>query len=101
MVVALMRKPLLKPNPAADPRFKRLTEQLKAGAKRTKAHPPAGKKAAEAAGAAKGPPNERVATGKSKQVDKIKAAPTKKPEPSSFLAVLRAEIDKAMPKTLG
>src|SRR6185369_16951053 len=55
----------------------------------------------EAAGAAKGPPNERAAAGKSKQVDKIQNAPTKKPEPSTFLEMLRAEVDKAMPKTLG
>src|SRR5215467_4194402 len=76
-------------------------EQLKGGAAKTKAHPPAIKKGADAAKAAKGPPNERLAAGKSKQVDKIKEAKEGKPEQSSFLAVLRAEIAKAMPKTLG
>jgi hypothetical protein len=95
------RRPLPKPSPESDPRFRKVMEQLKGGAAKTKAHPPAAKKAAEAAGAAKGPPNERGAAGKAKQVDKIKEAPAKKPEPTSFLALLRAEIDKAMPKTLG
>jgi hypothetical protein len=76
-------------------------EQLKTGAAKTKAHPPASKKAAEAAKAAKGPPNERIAGGKAKQVDKIKEAKEGKPEQSSFLAMLRAEIEKVMPKTLG
>ena len=75
-------------------------EQLKRGAAHTKSHAPASKKAGEASAAAKGPPTERLAAGKAKQVDKIEEAPTKKPEASSFLAVLQAEIAKAMPKTL-
>jgi len=97
----LARKPLPKPNPESDPRFRKVMEQLKAGASKTKAHAPATKKAGEAAAAAKGPPNERLAAGKAKQVDKIQEAKEGKPEPSSFLAILRAEIAKAMPKTLG
>jgi hypothetical protein len=75
-------------------------DDLKRGAARTKAHPPAAKKASEASAAAKGPANERLATGKAKQVDKIQEAPTKTPEPATFLEVLQAEIAKAMPKTL-
>jgi hypothetical protein len=75
-------------------------EQLKTGAAKTKAHPAAAKKAADAAKAAQGPPNERLAAGKAKQVDKIKEAKEGKPEPASFLEILRAEIAKAMPKTL-
>ncbi|HMC51025.1 MAG TPA: hypothetical protein VKH20_10315, partial [Solirubrobacterales bacterium] len=98
---ALARKPLPKPSPESDPRFRKVMDQLKAGAAKTKAHPPAGKKAADAAAAAKGPPNERLAAGKAKQVDKIKEAKEGKPEPTSFLAILRAEIAKAMPKNLG
>jgi hypothetical protein len=97
---ALARKPLPKPSPDSDPRFRKVMDQLKAGAAKTKAHPPAAKKAADAAAAAKGPPNERLAQGKAKQVDKIKEAKEGKPEESSFLAILRAEIAKAMPKTL-
>jgi hypothetical protein len=98
---SLARKPLPRPSPDSDPRYKRVMTQLKQGAAKTKAHPPASKKAAEAAKAAKGPPNERVAGGKAKQVDKIKEAKEGKPEQSSFLAMLRAEIEKVMPKTLG
>jgi hypothetical protein len=98
---ALARKPLPKPSPETDPRYRKVMEQLKAGAAKTKAHPPASKKAADAAAAAKSPPNERVAGGKAKQVDKIKDAKEGKPEQSSFLAMLRAEIAKVMPKTLG
>jgi hypothetical protein len=98
---ALARKPLPKPSPETDPRYRKVMEQLKAGAAKTKAHPPASKKAADAAAAAKGPPNERAAGGKARQVDKIKDAKEGKPEQSSFLAMLRAEIAKVMPKTLG
>jgi hypothetical protein len=98
---SLARKPLPKPNPESDPRFRKVMEQLKSGAAKTTAHPPTAKKGAAAAAAAKGPPNERLAAGKAKQVDKIREAPSKKPEPASFLALLRAEIAKAMPKTLG
>ena len=101
MPVTLARRPLPKPDPQSDPRFRKISEQLKQGAAKTKAHPPASKKAADAAKAAKGPPNERLAGGKAKQVDKIKEAKEGKPEQSSFLAILRAEIAKAMPKTLG
>jgi hypothetical protein len=98
---ALARKPLPKPNPDSDPRFRKVMEQLKAGAAKTKAHVPPMKKGADASAAAKGPPNERLAAGKAKQVDKIQEAKEGKPEPTSFLAILRAEIAKAMPKTLG
>jgi hypothetical protein len=101
MPVALLRKPLPKPNPQADPRFQKITGQLKQGAAKVKTHPPASKKAADAAKASKGPPNEQLATGKAKQVDKIQEAKEGKPQQSSFLEILRAEIAKAMPKTLG
>jgi len=94
------RRPLPKPLPESDPRYRKVMEQLKRGAAHVKAHPSAAKKAAEASKAAKGPSNERLAAGKAKQVEKIEAAPTSKPQPSSFLEVLQAEIAKAMPKTL-
>jgi hypothetical protein len=94
------RRPLPMASPQTDPRFNKVMENLKRGAARTKHHAPASRKAAEASAAAKGPPNERAATGKSNQVDKIQGAPSKDPQPSSFLEVLQAEIAKAMPKTL-
>ncbi|WP_437621912.1 phage tail protein [Sorangium sp. So ce1151] len=84
----------------ADPRFQKLLAQLKGNAAKTKQHPPAARKAAEAQAAAKGPPNEKLAGAKAKQVDKMKEAEGKKPEVSGFVALLRAEIEKAMPKNL-
>jgi hypothetical protein len=89
------------PDPNRDPRFKQVIDKLNRGATEVRKHPAAAKKAAEAGAAAKGPPNEGAAGAKAKQVDKIKEAPTAKPESTSFLALLRSEIDKAMPKTLG
>lgn len=87
--------------PRNDPRFKRVIERLDADARKLKQHPTAAKKAAEPAKAAKPPANEKAAGARSKQVDKIEQAETKKPQTSSFLALLQAEIAKAMPKTLG
>ena len=86
------------PNPKADPRFQRVETKLKSDANRVKQHPPARKKAAEAQAAAKGPPNEKLAGAKAKQVDKMQEAPTGKPDENSFLALLRAEIEKVLPK---
>lgn len=87
--------------PKSDPRFVAVTEQAKAGATKLKQHPPAARKAKEASKSAKPPANERLAGAKAKVVDAVKEAPAPKPQPASFKALLRAEIDKAMPKTLG
>jgi hypothetical protein len=92
---------LPKASPESDPRFRKVMDQLHHGAARTRAHPSAAKKAAEASAAAKGPSNEKAAGAKAKQVDKIQEAPAKKPETQTFLALLRAEIQNAMPKNLG
>ena len=100
MRAVLRRKPPPRPAPDGDPRFRRVMEQVKIGATRTKAHQPAAKKAQHAAAAAQGPAHEKLAAGKAKQVSKIQEAPTKKPEPQSFLELLRSEIQAAMPKTL-
>jgi hypothetical protein len=97
---SLSRKPKPLPKPESDPRFAKVVEDLKRKAAKVKAHPTPAKKAAEAAAAAKGPPNEKAAGAKGKQVDKIKEAKSKKPAPDSFLSLLRAEIQKVMPKTL-
>lgn len=87
--------------PKSDPRFVAVTHQAKAGAAKLKQHPPAAKKTKEASKSAKPPANERMAAAKAKVVDGVKEAPAPKPQPTSFKALLRAEIDKAMPKTLG
>jgi hypothetical protein len=75
--------------------------QLNQSSARVKHHPPASHKAMEAQAAAKAPPNEKRSKAQARQVDKVQQAPTQKPEPTSFLTILRAEIAKAMPKTLG
>src|SRR5437588_574308 len=45
-------------DPRSDPRFTRVIDKLNADSRKLKQHPPAAKKAAEPAGAAKGPANE-------------------------------------------
>ena len=87
--------------PRADPRFVAATDAAKVGAARLKQHPPVAQKAREASKSTRPPPNERLAGAKAKVVDAVKEAPAPKPKPDSFKALLRAEIDKAMPKTLG
>ena len=82
-----------------DPRFKKAIDRLKHTAHKLKEHPPSSKEAAEAQAAAAPPANERLAGAQANKVDAMDAAgPGKKPEPSSFLDMLRAEIRKVMPK---
>jgi hypothetical protein len=83
-----------------DPRFRKVIDQLEKGAKKTKQHPPAAQKAAEAQAAAVSPPTEQVAGAKANQVEAMKAAETPKADPNGFLTLLRAEIEKVMPKNL-
>src|ERR1041384_7791891 len=98
---SLSRKPKPRTPPEADPRFVKVMNDLKQKTAKVKQHPTPQKKASEAQAAAKGPANEKRAGASANQVDKIKDAKTKKPDANSFLALLRAEIQKAMPKTLG
>jgi putative RNase toxin 4 of polymorphic toxin system len=100
--------PIVEPGPAIkitnkaaqDPRFKKVIDKLEKSAAKIKTHPPAAQKSAEAQAAAQPPANEKMAGAKASQVDSMKEADTKKPEPSSFLDMLRAEIQKVMPKNL-
>lgn len=87
--------------PKSDPRFVAVTDQAKSAAHKLKQHPTAATKAKQASKSTKPPTNERLAAAKAKVVDAVKEAPAPKPQPTSFKALLRAEIDKAMPKTLG
>ena len=98
---AVARAVKTKANPQNDPRFKRVIDKLNNDSRKIKQHPPAAKKAAEPAKAAKPPVNEKAAGARTKQVEKLDQAETKKPETSTFLELLQAEIAKAMPKTLG
>lgn len=74
--------------------------QIDQGAAKTKSHPSPAQKANEAQAAARSPSNERLAGAQANQVDTMTGAQTGKPDPNSFLAMLRAEIEKVMPKNL-
>ena len=87
-------------NPQADPRFKKVKNNVEQKAQQLKKHPSAKQKSNEAAKAAKGPPNEKAAGAKANQVDSMKDTKAEVPAPESFLTVLRAEIDKVMPSNL-
>ena len=102
MPVAVRTK-RFKPKPAkpqADPRFKNVKNKVKQNAQKLKKHPSAKQKSSEASKAAKGPPNEKAAGAKAKQVDKLKETKAEAPPADSFLTVLRAEIEKVMPATV-
>ena len=98
MATALAPRVRRPADPRSDPRFQKVEAKLNGDATRLKQHPPARKKAAEAQAAAKGPANEKLAGAKANQVGKMEQAPTGKPDENSFLTLLRAEIEKALPK---
>ncbi|WP_437716989.1 hypothetical protein WMF45_11600 [Sorangium sp. So ce448] len=101
IVTPAVRSPRVRVAKAAkDPRFLKVMAQLQASAKKVGQRPPAARVAAEAQAAAKAPANEKVAGARANQVDEIKDAKAEKPTTGGFLAVLRAEIDKVMPKNL-
>ncbi|WP_437576627.1 phage tail protein [Sorangium sp. So ce887] len=85
---------------ARDQRFLKVIGQLQQSARKVGQHPPAKRKADEAQAAAKAPANEKEAGARANQVDDMKDAKAEKPNKGGFLAILRAEIDKVMPKNL-
>lgn len=87
--------------PREDPRYQAALRQADAGAARLKRHAPAAQKAREASRSARAPANERQAGAQARVVDRVREAPTPPPRPASFKALLRAEIERAMPRTLG
>jgi hypothetical protein len=89
------------PKAAKDPRFQKVMGKLQQSAVQTKRHPSPQRKAAEAQAAALPLANEKLAGAQANQVDTMQSAKGKKPEADSFLTLLRAEIAKIMPKTLG
>ena len=101
MVVARAQRSVKRADPRSDPRYRRVVDKLDADSKKLKKHPPPSKKSDESGKAAKGPANEKAAGARARQVDKLEAAETPKPENASFLETLRAEIAKVMPQTLG
>jgi hypothetical protein len=89
------------PTASKDPRFIKVIDKLDKSAQKTRKHPPASKKALEAQAAAVPPLNEKLAGAQAIQVKVMREAETRKPESESFLSLMRAEIEKAMPKNLG
>ena len=82
-----------------DPRFKNVVGRLNQTADKLRQHPPSVTKAAEAQAAAQPSANERLAGAQANKVDAMQAAePGKKPDSKSFLDMLRAEIQKVMPR---
>lgn len=92
---------LTSPVAAQDPRFQKVMDKLQKSASKSKEHVHPERKAAEALAAAKPPAKEKLGDAQANQVDTMKDAQTKKPEKSSFLALLQAEIAKVVPKNLG
>jgi len=86
---------------ASDPRFQKVMSRLDKSAAKTKKHPPAAKKVAEAQAAAEPPKNEKMAAAKEHQVAAMQETETKKPDQKSFLEVLIAAIDNAIPQKVG
>lgn len=100
-VTPAVRAPKIRFGKAAkDRRFLKVIEQLQQSARKVGQHPPAKRKAAEAQAAAKAPANEKEAGARANQVDDMKDAKVEKPATGGFLAILRAEIEKVMPKNL-
>jgi hypothetical protein len=73
-------------------------DRLDKSSSRMKTHPPASKKVAEEQAAAQPPANEKLAGAAAVQVEVMGQAETKKPEDTSFLTLLRTEIQKVIPK---
>jgi phage-related protein len=83
---------------AKDPRFTKVIDNLQKNAARMRHHPPAARKAADAQAAAAAPANEKMAGAKAVQVGVMDKTETGKPKPATFLDLLRAEIEKVIPK---
>jgi uncharacterized protein YukE len=94
------RAPKLSGPAARDPRFLKVVDRLQQSARVVKAHPPPGRKAAEAQAAAVSPPQERAAGAQAAQVAVMQQAEAKPPDKGGFLAMLRQQIQALMPKDL-
>jgi len=79
---------------SSDPRFKRVMDRLQRSAARTKQHPPAGQKAAEAQAAALPPANEKLAGAKAAQVGTMNNAGTVLLTVADMSAI-QAEIERS------
>jgi hypothetical protein len=81
-----------------DPRFQEALDRLQGSAATSKRHPTAKSKVAEAQAAADPKGSDQKAGAQEIQVGAMKDSKEGKPQPESFLAVLRKAIQDAMPK---
>lgn len=88
------------PSPESDPRFQGVIKRLDKNAKQEKTHEPAAKKVGDAQAAAVPPENDRSSRAQAAQVEVMDQKEAKKPETDSFLAMLRAELERVAPKNM-
>jgi hypothetical protein len=92
--------PPKKPDPESDPKFTKVTKQLKDATKQNKAHPPGKGEAKKAADAAVPPGNDKEAQAKAGQADKMAGAKKGGFDKAAFVAAVKAAIAAKAPKNL-
>jgi len=92
--------PPVRRNPRSDPRFKKVSGELKKTKKEVRAHPPGKGEAKKAADAAVPPANDKQAKAKTGQVDKMAGAKKGGFDKAAFIAAVKQAIAAAAPKTL-
>ena len=88
------------PDPQADPKFVRLTQDVKAKGDRMAAHPPAQGEAAKAQAAARPPADDREAQGKAANAEKMNAAKPGTFDKAAFVRAVNDAIAAQAPKNL-
>lgn len=92
--------PPVPPKPNADPKFKKVTVDLKKAAKQTKKHPPAKGEAKKAQDAALPPANDRDAQAKAAQADKLAGAKKSGFDKDAFVKAMLGALQKTKPGNL-
>jgi hypothetical protein len=87
-------------NPEEHPGFQQAKAQIEHAGTKSRAHPPAHTKAAEAQAAAVGPPNEAASQAKAAQVDTMGEAKPKGFDKAAFVAAVQNAVAKAAPQNL-
>jgi hypothetical protein len=86
--------------PAQDPKFAALKQDVRAKQKGLAAHPPAQAEAKAAQGAAKPPPDDKEAQGKTANAEKMNAAKPGEFDKAAFIKAVNDAIAKQAPKNL-
>ncbi|WP_460793237.1 hypothetical protein, partial [Micromonospora sonneratiae] len=87
-----------RPPASADPKFTALTADVRGKQKQMSAHPPASSEAAKAQGAAKPPPDDREAQGKTANAEKMNAAKPGEFDKAGFVRAVNEAIAAQAPK---